>query len=82
MFFYAESLTRPKHLISGDKCYHETPSFQTSAVGYLKDNFRSLQLRSYFPMFLCQRDNWRQKGLKLVQYSLLEIDTVCLPCSV
>ena len=24
--------------------------------------------RMYFPMFLCQRENWRQKVLKLVQY--------------
>ena len=37
----------------------------------LKENFRILQPRPYFPLFVCQRNNWRQKVLKLVQYSLL-----------
>ena len=48
----------------------------------LKDNFRILQPRSYFSMFPCHRDSWRQNVLKLVQYSQLEIDAAHLPRSV
>ena len=32
---------------------------ETGMEGIL--NFRILQHRPYFPMFLCQRDSWRQK---------------------
>ena len=48
----------------------------------LKDNFMILQHRPYLDMFLYPRDNWRQKALKLVQYSLLEIDRALMPRSV
>ena len=36
-----------------------------SIKGYLQN----LQPRPYFPMFLCQSDEWKQPFLKLVQYS-------------
>ena len=42
----------------------------------LKDNIRILQHRPYFPTFLCQRDSWRQKYLKLVQYSVFSIRNI------
>ena len=53
-----------------------------SSIGLaLKDNFKILQPRSYFPTFLCQRDSWRQNVLKSVQSSPLEIDAAGLPRS-
>ena len=55
---------------------HSTGCFRASCnkniVIYLlclKDNFRILQRRLYFPMLFCQRDNLRQNILKLDQYS-------------
>ena len=31
----------------------------------LKDNFRILQLKTYFPICLCQSDEWKLQFLKL-----------------